>query len=136
MTIIQRLGDEGRSVLVSSHVLHEVQSLTPNIVLLNHGRLVAEGHVRQIRDLIDTHPHHIVLVSDDCRRFAGRVLAWEDVEGVRVLPQGQGLMVETRKPDAFYGRLPALSLEEGMEIKEVYSDDDSLESVFKYLVNK
>ena len=136
MTIIQRLGDEGRSVLVSSHVLHEVQSLTPNIVLLNHGRLVAEGHVRQIRDLIDTHPHHIVLVSDDCRRLAGRILAWEDVEGVRVLPQEQGLMVETRKPDAFYGRLPALSLEEGMEIKEVYSDDDSLESVFKYLVNK
>ena len=45
-------------------------------------------------------------------------------------------MVETRAPDAFYGRLPALSLEEGLHIKEVYSDDDSLESVFKYLVNK
>jgi ABC-2 type transport system ATP-binding protein len=136
MNIIQRLGDEGRSVLVSSHVLHEVQSLTPNIILLNHGRLVAEGHVRQIRDLIDTHPHHIVLICDDCRRLAGRILAWEDVEGVRVLPHEQGLMVETRTPDAFYGRLPALSLEEGMTIKEVYSDDDSLESVFKYLVNK
>ena len=136
MNIIQRLGDEGRSVLVSSHVLHEVQSLTPNIILLNHGRLVAEGHVRQIRDLIDTHPHHIVLVCDDCRKLAGRILAWEDVEGVRVLPHEQGLMVETRTPDAFYGRLPALSLEEGMAIKEVYSDDDSLESVFKYLVNK
>ena len=90
MTIIQRLGDEGRSVLVSSHVLHEVQSLTPNIVLLNHGRLVAEGHVRQIRDLIDTHPHHIVLVSDDCRRLAGRILAWEDVEGVRSAAAGAG----------------------------------------------
>ena len=61
MDIIQRLGSEGKSVLVSSHVLHEVQSLTPNIVLLIHGRLVAEGHVRQIRDLIDKHPHHIVL---------------------------------------------------------------------------
>ena len=63
MDIIQRLGSEGKSVLVSSHVLHEVESLTPNIVLLNHGRLVAEGHIRQIRDLIDNHPHHIVLVS-------------------------------------------------------------------------
>ena len=59
MDIILRLGSEGKSVLVSSHVLHEVQSLTPNIVLLNRGRLVAEGHVRQIRDLIDKHPHHI-----------------------------------------------------------------------------
>jgi ABC-2 type transport system ATP-binding protein len=53
MDIIQKLGRPGKSVLVSSHVLHEVQSLTPNIILLNHGRLVAPGHVRQIRDLID-----------------------------------------------------------------------------------
>src|SRR3954469_23163370 len=69
MDIIQRLGSEGKSVLVSSHVLHEVQSLTPNIVLLNHGRLVAEGNIRQIRDLIDHHPHHIVLICDDFRRL-------------------------------------------------------------------
>jgi ABC-2 type transport system ATP-binding protein len=136
MNIIQRLGSEGKSVLVSSHVLHEVQSLTPNIVLLNHGRLVAEGHVRQIRDLIDKHPHHIVLVCDEYRKLAGRVLAWEDVEGVKVLAGESGVMVETRSPDAFYSRLPALSLEDGLAIKAVYSDDDNLEAVFKYLVNK
>ncbi|MEX2137849.1 MAG: ABC transporter ATP-binding protein [Pirellulales bacterium] len=136
MNIIQRLGGEGKSVLVSSHVLHEVQSLTPNIVLLNHGRLVAEGHVRQIRDLIDKHPHHIVLVCDEYRKLAGRVLAWDDVEGVKVLASESGLIVETRSPDAFYSRLPALSLEDGLAIKAVYSDDDNLEAVFKYLVNK
>jgi ABC-2 type transport system ATP-binding protein len=136
MNIIQRLGAEGKSVVVSSHVLHEVQSLTPNIVLLNHGRLVAEGHVRQIRDLIDKHPHHIVLVCDDYRRLAGRVLAWDDVEGVRVLASEKGIMVETRAPDAFYGRLPDLSLEDGLAIQSVYSDDDNLEAVFRYLVNK
>jgi ABC-2 type transport system ATP-binding protein len=136
MNIIQRLGSEGKSVLVSSHVLHEVQSLTPYIVLLNHGRLVAEGHVRQIRDLIDKHPHHIVLVCDEYRKLAGRVLGWDDVEGVKVLESESGVMVETRSPDAFYSRLPALSLEDGMAIKAVYSDDDNLEAVFKYLVNK
>ncbi len=136
MNIIQRLGSEGKSVLVSSHVLHEVQSLTSNIVLLNHGRLVAEGHVREIRDLIDKHPHHIVLVCDEYRRLAGRLLAWEDVEGVKVLAGESGLMVETRSPDAFYSRLPAISLEDGMAIKAVYSDDDNLEAVFKYLVNR
>jgi ABC-2 type transport system ATP-binding protein len=136
MDIIQRLGSEGKSVLVSSHVLHEVQSLTPNIILLNHGRLVAEGQVREIRDLIDKYPHHIVLICDDYRKLAGRVLAWEDVEGVRVLAKENGVMVETRQPDAFYSRLPELSLQEGMAIREVYSDDDNLEAVFKYLVNK
>jgi ABC-2 type transport system ATP-binding protein len=136
MNIIQRLGGEGKSVIVSSHVLHEVQSLTPNIVLLNHGRLVAEGHVRQIRDLIDKHPHHIVLVCDEYRKLAGRVFSWDDVEGVRVLASEGGVMVETRSPDAFYSRLPALSLEDGLAIKAVYSDDDNLEAVFKYLVSK
>jgi ABC-2 type transport system ATP-binding protein len=136
MDIIQRLGSEGKSLLVSSHVLHEVQSLTPNIILLNHGRLVAEGHKRQIRDLIDEHPHRIVLVCDEYRKLAARLIARDDVERLTVLAKEGGLMVETRTPDAFYSSLPELSLIDGMAIKEVYSDDDSLEAVFKYLVNK
>jgi ABC-2 type transport system ATP-binding protein len=135
MNIIMRLGSEGKGVVVSSHVLYEVQSLTPKIVLLNRGRLVAEGHVRQIRDLIDKHPHQIKLVCDDYRRLAARMVAWDDVESVRVLAGESGLMVETRSPDAFYSRLPALSLEDGLAIKSVFSDDDNLEAVFKYLVN-
>jgi ABC-2 type transport system ATP-binding protein len=135
MDIILRLGGEGRSILVSSHVLYEVQSLTPNIVLLNRGRLVAEGHVRQIRDLIDKHPHHIRIVCDEYRRLAARMMAWDDVEGVRVLPEENGVLVETHSPDTFYGRLPALTLEDGMAIKSVYSDDDNLEAVFRYLVS-
>lgn len=135
MDIILRLGGKGKSVLVSSHVLYEVQSLTPNIVLLNRGRLVAEGHVRQIRDLIDKHPHHIKLACDDFRRLAARLVTWDGVEGVRVLAEERGLMVETRSPDSFYSRLPAIALEEGLAIKSVYSDDDHLEAVFQYLVN-
>jgi ABC-2 type transport system ATP-binding protein len=136
MDIILRLAAEGRSVLVSSHVLHEVQSLTPNIILLNHGRLVAEGNVRQIRDLIDKYPHRIVLVCDDYRALAAKVVKWSDVEGIKMMHADQSVMVETREPDAFYSRLPALSLEDGTAIREVFSDDDNLEAVFKYLVNK
>jgi ABC-2 type transport system ATP-binding protein len=117
-------------------VLHEVQSLTSKVVLLNHGRLVAEGHVREIRDLIDKHPHHIVLTCDQYRELAARMLQWPDVEGVRVLAGVKGLMVETRSPDDFYARLPELSLADGLAIQAVYSDDDNLEAVFKYLVNK
>jgi ABC-2 type transport system ATP-binding protein len=136
MDIIHRMGSEGKSVIVSSHVLHEVQSLTPRIVLLNHGRLVAEGEVRQIRDLIDKHPHHIVLICEQYRKLAGRLLAWEDVDGVRVMEKEKAIVVETRAPDAFYARLPEVSLSDGTAIQEVWSDDDNLEAVFKYLVNK
>jgi ABC-2 type transport system ATP-binding protein len=135
MDIIARLGNEGKSVIVSSHVLYEVQALTSNIVLLNRGRLVADGNVRQIRDLIDKHPHHIKLECDDYRSLAARMVTWDDVEGVRVLPGERALMVETHAPDAFYGRLPALALENGLAIKSVYSDDDNLEAVFQYLVD-
>jgi ABC-2 type transport system ATP-binding protein len=136
MDIIQQLGNEGKSVLVSSHVLQEVQSLTPNIILLNHGRLVAEGHVREIRDLIDKHPHQIILICEDYRKLASRVIGWDDVEGITILSKPNGLMVQTRLPDLFYSRLPQLSLEDGTAITEVYSSDDNLEAVFKYLVER
>jgi ABC-2 type transport system ATP-binding protein len=133
---IVRLGASGKTLIVSSHVLYEVQAVTSNVVLLNHGRLVAEGNVRQIRDLIDKHPHRIVLACKDRRALAARLLSYEDVEGVKMLPQNDRIVVETRKPDAFYSRLPSLSLDGGPAIEEVYSEDDNLEAVFKYLVNR
>jgi ABC-2 type transport system ATP-binding protein len=123
-------------VIVSSHVLHEVELLTPNVILLHHGRLVAQGQVRQIRDLIDRHPHRIVLACDDYRALAAKLVRWEDVEGVTMLHRDKAVLVETRQPDAFYARLPAVSLEADTALREVYSEDDNLEAVFKYLVNK
>ena len=64
------------------------------------------------------------------------MLTWDDVEGVRVLASESAVLVETRAPDAFYSRLPALSLEDGLAITAVYSEDDNLEAVFKYLVEE
>ena len=135
LDIIHRLGDEGRSVIVSSHVLHEVQAVTPYIVLLNHGRLVAEGDVRQIRDLIDTHPHRIILKCRDGRALASKLVRADDVVGVELRRKDGAILVETRSPDLFYSRLASLALETDTSIEEVYSDDDNLEAVFKYLVN-
>ena len=136
MDIIMLLGQQGKSVIVSSHVLYEVQNVTPNIILLNHGRLVAEGNVRQIRDLIDKYPHRIVLICENERDLAAKLVTFHDVEGLKFLGKDKGILVETRAPDAFYSRLPAISLDNGTCIKEVYSDDDNLEAVFRYLVNK
>ena len=136
LEVIRGLGESGCSVLVSSHVLHEVETLTSNIVLMHRGRLVAEGHIEQIRDLIDAHPHRIVLASDDYRALAARLVSWEDVESVKLEREQRAVVIETRKPDAFYARLPALSLQDGTPIREVYSEDNNLEAVFKYLVSK
>lgn len=136
MEVIRGLGAAGHSVLVSSHVLHEVQTLTPRIVLLNRGRLVAEGHVRQIRDLIDHHPHRIMLTSDQYRQLAARLVTCDDVDGVEVISAQQRILVQTRHPDAFYSRLPQLAMEDGTSVREIYSEDDNLEAVFKYLVQR
>lgn len=134
--IIQALGAAGKSIVLSSHVLHEVESVTPRVILIHRGRLVAEGHVREIRDLIDGHPHRIVLRSADDRKLAARLAGFDDVVGIVLERPGGGILVETRSPDAFYARLTDLDLDEGAGIVGVESDDDNLDAVFRYLVTK
>ena len=103
-------------------------------MLINRGRLVAYGDVRQIRDLIDAHPHRIVLKCADARALAAKLVRCDDVVGVELRRADGAIVIETRAPDRFYGRLPGIALEADTPIEEVYSDDDNLEAVFKYLV--
>jgi ABC-2 type transport system ATP-binding protein len=133
--LIMELAKSGRTIVVSSHVLHEVESITRQVVLMNRGRLVAFGDVRQVRDLIDAHPHRIVLKSPESRALAAKLVRCDDVVGVELSRGGGSLVIETHAPDQFYGRLPGLALQGDTPIEEVYSDDDNLEAVFKYLVN-
>ena len=97
MDIILGLADEGKSIVLSSHVLHEVQGLTQQIILMNRGRLVAEGNLRDIRDLIDNHPHRIVLISNQLRDLAALLVKHQDVEGISVLDAKQQLIAETKE---------------------------------------
>ena len=125
----------GRSVLVSSHVLHEVESLTSNILVINNGRIVAEGDVHQIRELIDEHPHTVSIRTEQPRVLAREILVEDGVVSVRF---ERGLVVvETEKPDAFYSRLTELAASGASgAIDEVTSPDDNLQAVFKYLVKQ
>jgi ABC-2 type transport system ATP-binding protein len=123
----------GRNVIVSSHVLHEVEALTSDILLMHNGRVLAEGNVHQIRDLIDEHPHTVCMRTRQPRALARRLLDAEDVLSVRF--DNDAVFVQTSKPDAFYARLTAMGAEEGGgDIDEVTSPDDNLQAVFDYLV--
>jgi ABC-2 type transport system ATP-binding protein len=124
---------QGRSVIVSSHILHEIESMTTNVLLINNGRILAEGNVHQIRDLIDEHPHTVHIRAADPRRLARDFLAHADVISLRFEPGA--VVVETGKPDEFYGRLTEL-VASGQcgAVEEVTSPDDNLQSVFKFLV--
>jgi ABC-2 type transport system ATP-binding protein len=125
----------GKSVLVSSHILHEIEAMTANILLINNGRIVAEGNIHQIRDLIDEHPHTVFIRAEQPRELARHLLQHTDVLSVRF--DESAVTIETAHPDAFYARLTALAASgEAGAIAEVASPDDNLQAVFKYLVKQ
>jgi ABC-2 type transport system ATP-binding protein len=131
--LIRDWGRSGKSVLVSSHILHEIESMTSNILLINNGRILAEGNVHQIRELIDTHPHSVFIRAQDTKALARALLVEDGVISMKFEPGA--VVIETARPDAFYARLTdmAASGEAGV-IDEVTSPDDNLQAVFKYLV--
>ena len=131
--MIKRWASEGRSVLVSSHILHEIESMTSTILLINNGRILAEGNIHTIRDLIDEHPHKVRVRAAEPRRLAQALVSDDHV--LSVLFETESVVVETTKPDAFYARLTtAAATDELGEIYEVNSPDDNLQAVFEYLV--
>ncbi len=133
--VISLLKEEARKgvfVLVSSHVLHELEAMTRHIVMLNRGRVVAEGELEKIRELMDSHPHRIALVAKRLRALGQELLGHDDV--VRVEVDDRKIVIETRRPDECYDRIGKLALDGDFQIEQMYSMDDNLEAVFKYLV--
>ena len=123
----------GRSVIVSSHILHEIESMTSNILLIHNGRILAEGNVHQIRDLIDTHPHTVYIKANDPRALARQFLADDNVLSLKFDPGA--LIIQTARPEVFYARLTELAASgEAGPVDEVTSPDDNLQAVFQYLV--
>jgi ABC-2 type transport system ATP-binding protein len=131
--LIREWARAGKSIIVSSHILHEIESMTSNILLINNGRILAEGDVHHIRDLIDEHPHTVYVRAADPRGLGREFLARDDVRSLKFEPGA--VVVETGKPDAFYARLTDLAASgEYGAIDEVTSPDDNLQAVFQYLV--
>ena len=131
--MIKEWARAGKSIIVSSHILHEIEAMTANILLINNGRILAEGNVHQIRDLIDEHPHSVFIRAAAPRAVARALLAAEDVISLRF--EADAVVVETAQPDAFYARLTRMAASgEAGAIEEVTSPDDNLQAVFKYLV--
>jgi len=128
---VRALADAGKTVLVSSHILHEVQALTDEILVIYRGKVLAEGNVHRIRELIDKHPHRIRVECEEPRAVA-RALA--DAEHVtRISFHEDSVVVETRDPGACYDLIGAIVVEENLPIHSLTSPDNSLGAVFEYL---
>jgi ABC-2 type transport system ATP-binding protein len=134
MDLIQELGDEGKSVLVSSHVMHEVQAMTKQFMLIFGGRVLAAGGIQEIRQLLYEIPHRIRIACDAPRVLAGHLVKQQGVDGVQI--DGEELWVTTREPSELLSMLPRWSAESEVGLFELSSDDGSLDAVFEYLVEE
>jgi ABC-2 type transport system ATP-binding protein len=132
LDLFERLAREGRHVIISSHVLYEVERLTEEIVLMANGRVLAQGNVHRLREALDAHPHTIAFKTPEPRRLALAVARWDHVTSVEI-ESADAVSVRTHAPDTFYRDLPALVLEEKLAIREMGSPDDNLEAVFRLL---
>jgi ABC-2 type transport system ATP-binding protein len=130
--LFRRLGADGRTVIVSSHVLHEVERLADRIIVLIHGRLAAAGDQHGIRDAMNDRPRHVLVRATDNRRLASALVGLDSVAGVRV--SGDDVVISTSRATELAQALPLVAHDLSVRLREVRPLDDSLESLFRELV--
>ena len=135
ISMFRGLGDEGRCVVVSSHVLDEVARMGSRVLVIAEGRLAAAGDFHALRELMDDQPHRIRLQADDPRRLASSLIESGSVVGVRVVDDSV-LIVDSIDADAFGRTIAPTAKDAGVRLREVTPLDDDLESVFRYLVQR
>ena len=129
---IRDMEHAGKDIIISSHVLHDIERITQNIVLINKGGIIAQGDIHTIRSLIDQHPHIVRIRTDEARRLAAALTGKTFVVSLEF--ESGGLVVKTTKPDVFYTELPRIISEHNISYSELTSPDDNLDAVFRYLV--
>lgn len=132
--LFRELADAGMFLIVSSHILHEVDMMSDNVVLMHNGYVVAEGEVHGVRDEIDDHPIQILIRCDRPQALAARLFEHESVVEARIHNDRQGLFVKTRQPDDFYLLLNKIITEQNLQIESVAPVDDDLNAVYQYLI--
>ncbi|KAA0233215.1 MAG: Vitamin B12 import ATP-binding protein BtuD [Acidimicrobiales bacterium] len=133
IALVQQLGDAGKCVIISSHVLDEVERFGSRVLVLAQGRLAAMGDYHAIRNLMDDRPHRIRISTDRPRAMATSLIDAETVMGV-TLQTDDTLLIETREVSAFRHGVAEVARRNNARLYEVVPLDDDLESVFRYLV--
>ncbi|MFH8793894.1 ABC transporter ATP-binding protein [Streptomyces sp. NPDC017941] len=134
MELLRAMGDEGRTVLFSSHILEEVEQLASHIEVIVAGRHAASGDFRRIRRLMTDRPHRYLVRSSDDRALAAVLIADLSTAGIEVDPEEGALRVQAVDFGRFTTLLPRIAREHGIRLLTVSPSDESLESVFSYLV--
>lgn len=131
--LLQTLADEGRTIVISSHILEEVEQLADTVLLVVNGKLAAAGDFRAIRAALNERPYHVRVICDAPRKLAAAVVELESVDAVHVDPDGAVVLISRNVLDVQLA-LPRLAQAHSISLRRVEPLDDSLESVFGYLV--
>jgi ABC-2 type transport system ATP-binding protein len=134
--LIKSYEKEGKTIIVSSHVLPEIEAMTNQVILIHQGKVFAQGDIHYIRDLINDHPHIISIKCNRPRQLASKFINEDYVLNVHFGSTQDSLLVETDNRDKFFSLLPSLFIEGNIEVDEITSPDDNLQAVFDYLVGK
>jgi ABC-2 type transport system ATP-binding protein len=132
--LFRQLAAEGLHLILSSHILHELDLMSDQVVLLNNGYVVAEGNIHGVRSEIEEHPMQILVRCDSPSTLAARVFEQDSVVEAKIHKDKLGLFVKTRDPDAFYLLLNRIVVEDKLDIKLVAPADDDLNAVYQYLI--
>lgn len=134
LQLLEALAAEGLHVVLSSHVLHEVDRISDRVILMSGGYVVAEGNIQGVRSEMQAHPMQILLRCENPQRLAARLFETDHVVEVKIHDDRRGLLVHTKDADHFYLMLNRIVVEEGFLLETVAPADDDVRSVYKYLV--
>ncbi len=137
--IIQLIKDyekQGKTVIVASHILPEIEAMTNDIILIHQGKVFAQGDIHYIRDLIDTHPHMISVKCKGFRQLAGLMIDQEHITNFHFDQENQKITFNTNNRDQFFDLLNRLIVEHNVDVEEIISPDDNLQGVFDYLIGR
>jgi ABC-2 type transport system ATP-binding protein len=134
--LIKEFGKAGKTVIVASHILPEIESMTNSIILIHQGKIFAQGDIHYIRDLMDKHPHMISVECSQNRKLAAMMIEKEYISNIQFHPDGKRITFNTNHRDHFFDLINRLIVEHDLEIAEITAPDDNLQAVFDYLVGK
>jgi ABC-2 type transport system ATP-binding protein len=134
IALFRQWGEKGRHVIVSSHILHEVDQISDQVILLSQGYVVAEGQIQDVRSEVKDQPMQILVRCDRPSMLAARLFQQDHVVEAKIHADGKGLLLRTKDADSFYLLLNRVILDSGLEVESVAPADDDVNSVYQYLI--
>src|SRR5580700_2088727 len=134
IALFREWGQGGRHVIVSSHILHEVDQISDQVILLSQGYVVAEGEIKGVRDEVKEQPMQILVRCNDPRALAARLFQQDHMVEAKISRDRKGLLLRTSDADSFYLLLNKVILESGLEVESIAPADDDVNSVYQYLI--